>query len=109
VQKILHILQAIIKNYSEFNQQHNRQTNGIAVGAPMSPILAEAYIYIYKHGTKQIYLVLTEQQTFVFFRYVSDVLIIYDQNETNIKHAQRIQQTTTIYTIHYRKGTTRIY
>jgi uncharacterized lipoprotein NlpE involved in copper resistance len=35
---------------------------------------------------EQIYPVLTEQQIIAYFRYVDDILIIYDQKKINIEH-----------------------
>jgi hypothetical protein len=34
----------------------------------------------------QIYPILMKQQTVTYFRYIDDILIIYDQNKTNIDH-----------------------
>jgi hypothetical protein len=45
----------------------------------------------------QIYPILIEQQIIAYFRYVDDILIIYDQNKTNIDHTlnefNKLQQT----------------
>jgi hypothetical protein len=54
------------------------------MGAPTSSILAETYIQHIVHT--QIYPILIQQQIIVYFRYVDDILIIYDQNRTNINH-----------------------
>jgi hypothetical protein len=52
------------------------------MGAPTSSVLAETYIQHMEH--KQIYPILIKQQTMAYFRYVDDILMIYDQNKTNI-------------------------
>jgi hypothetical protein len=58
--------------------------NGLAVGAATSSILAEIYIQNMEHT--QIYPILIKQQIIAYFRHVDDILIIYDQSETNIYH-----------------------
>jgi hypothetical protein len=54
------------------------------MGAPTSSILAETYIQYMEHT--QIYPILVKQQIITYFRYVDDILILYDQNKTNIDH-----------------------
>jgi hypothetical protein len=54
------------------------------MGAPTSAILAETYLQPMEH--EQIYPILIRQQIIGYFRYVDDILIIYDQNKTNIDH-----------------------
>jgi hypothetical protein len=45
----------------------------------------------------QIYPILIQQQIIAYFRYVDDILIIYDQNKTGIDHTlnefNKLQQT----------------
>jgi hypothetical protein len=48
-----------------------------------SSILAETYIQHMEH--KQIYPILKIQQIIAYLRYFDDILIIYDQNKTNIE------------------------
>jgi hypothetical protein len=52
------------------------------MGAPTSAILAEVYIQYMEH--KELYTVLRICQIFGCFRYVDDIIIIYDRNVTNI-------------------------
>jgi hypothetical protein len=44
-----------------------------------------------------IYLILIKQQIITYFRYINDILIIYDQSKTNIDHTlnefDKLQQT----------------
>jgi hypothetical protein len=65
------------------------------MGAPTSSILSETYIQHIEHT--QIYPILVQQQIIAYYRYVDDILIIYDQNETNIEHTlnefNKLQQT----------------
>jgi hypothetical protein len=63
--------------------------------APTSSILAETYIQHME--PTQIYPILIKQQIIAYFRYADDILIIYDQNKTNIEHTlnefNKLQQT----------------
>jgi hypothetical protein len=65
------------------------------MSAPTSSILAETYIQHIEHT--QIYPILIQQQIIPYFRYVDNILIIYDQNKTNIGHTlnecNKLQQT----------------
>jgi hypothetical protein len=67
------------QNYFQFDQDHYKQTNGLAIGAPTSSILAETYIQHIQHT--QIYPILIQQQIIAYFRYIDDILIIYNQNK----------------------------
>jgi hypothetical protein len=43
-QEIIHILQTLTEqNHFQFDQQYCKQTEGLAMGAPTSSILAETY------------------------------------------------------------------
>jgi hypothetical protein len=59
----------------QFKQKYFKQTDGLALGAPTSAILAEAYIQNMEH--KQIYAILTKRQIIGHFRYVDAILLIY--------------------------------
>jgi hypothetical protein len=84
-EEIVHTLQVIIEqNYFQIDQQYYKQTDGLAMGAPTSAILAETYLQHMEH--EQIYPILIRQEIIGYFRYVDDILIIYDQNKTNIEH-----------------------
>jgi hypothetical protein len=70
------------QNYYEFNKQFYKQTEGLTMGAPTSAILAEIYIHNIEH--KQLYPVLLKRKIIGYFRYVDDILIIYNKKKTNI-------------------------
>jgi hypothetical protein len=76
-------------NYFQFAhkyyKQTNKQTNGLAMGAPTSAILAEIYIQNMEHA--QIYDILIKQHIISYFRYVDDILIVYGSKKTNIDEA----------------------
>jgi hypothetical protein len=78
---IIHILKTVLEqNYFQVDQEYYKQTDGLAVGAPTSSILAETSIQHMEHT--QIYPILIKQQIAAYFRYVNNTLIIYDQNKT---------------------------
>jgi hypothetical protein len=52
------------------------------MGAPTSAILEERYIQHMEHT--QIYSILIKKQIVTYFRYIDDILLIYDKNKTNI-------------------------
>jgi hypothetical protein len=46
----IHILKTVIEqNYFQFNQEYYKQTDGLAMGAPTSSLLAETYIQHMEH------------------------------------------------------------
>jgi hypothetical protein len=83
--EIIHILEIIMEqNYFQFNQEYYKQIDGLAMEAPTSSILAEIYVQNMEHT--KIYRILIKQQIITYFRYVDDILIIYDQKKTYINH-----------------------
>jgi hypothetical protein len=85
------ILQQI---YFQVDNQYYKQNIGFAMGAPTSAITAEAYLQSIQHN--QIYNLLIKYKIIGYFRYVDDILIIYDQNKTHI-----VTMTIELNTIHY--------
>jgi hypothetical protein len=72
--EVINILKAVMEqNYFQFDQQYCKQTEGL---------LAE--VYIQHMGHKQLYPILIKYQIIGYFRYIDDILIIYNQNKTNI-------------------------
>jgi hypothetical protein len=71
------------QNYFQFQQKCFKQTEGLAMGAPTSAILTGIYIQNMEH--KQIYPMLLKHKIIGYFRYVDDILLIYNQNKTNIE------------------------
>jgi hypothetical protein len=61
------------QNYFKFNQQCYKKTEGLAMGAPTSVILAEVYVQYMGH--KQLYQIL-KKRIIGYFRYVDDILIM---------------------------------
>jgi hypothetical protein len=76
------MLQIILQqNYFQFDNQYYKQNIGLAMGAPTSAIIAEIFLQNLEHN--QICNILTKY-IIGYFRYVDDILIIYDINKTHI-------------------------
>jgi hypothetical protein len=81
--EITHILKTVIdQNYFQFDLEYYKQNDGLAMGAPTSTILAETYIQNMEHT--QMYHILKTQEIIAYFRYVDDIIIIYENKNTDI-------------------------
>jgi hypothetical protein len=58
------------------------QSEGLAMGAPSSALLAEIYLQLLEHN--QILHLLLKHKVISYHRYVDDILITYDTSNTNI-------------------------
>jgi hypothetical protein len=93
--EIIKILRTIIgQNYFQFNEQHYKQIEGLAMGAPTSAILAEAYIQHMEHT--QLYPILIKHQIMGYFRYVDDIRITYNRNKTKCTKWRRLKMCSVI-------------
>jgi hypothetical protein len=71
------------ENYFQLYQKYYYiQTEGLAMGAPISAKLAEIFIQHIEH--KHLYPILKTQEIIAYYKYVDNILIIYDQSKTNI-------------------------
>jgi hypothetical protein len=70
------------QNYFQFKNQFYKQNDGLAMGAPTSAILAETFVQYLEHTV--IYQILKKHQIIDYYRYVDDILIIYNEQHTNI-------------------------
>jgi hypothetical protein len=82
------------QNYFTYKQHIHIQKDGLAMGAPSSSILSE----IFMQHTEQAHIPrLSEKHKLInYFRYVDDILLIFDTNKTNI---QSILTDLTPYTL----------
>jgi hypothetical protein len=84
--EITYILKILMEqNYFQFDHKHYKQTDGLAMGAPTSAILADIFIQHMEH--KHLYPILKTQEIIAYYRYVDDIPIIHDQSRTNIEQA----------------------
>jgi len=72
----------ITQDHFSFQDKTYVQNNGLAMGAPTSSILSEIYLQ-FLENTK-IFDILKEEKTIGYFRYVDDILIIYNENITDV-------------------------
>jgi len=81
---ILKLLKVVIdQNYFQFMEQTYVQHDGLAMGAPTSSILSEFYLQHLENS--KIYDILINFNIIGYFRYVDDLLIIYNEKKTNIE------------------------
>jgi hypothetical protein len=73
------------QNYLQHNNQLYTQNKGLAMGAPTSAILAEMFIQHLEHN--DILKILQKYHILDYYRYVDDILIIYNESYTDIKNA----------------------
>jgi hypothetical protein len=82
---ILSLVEIVLRqNYFQHGKEIFQQKEGLAMGAPTSSILSEVYLQNLEHNS--IFKILMEQKIVAYFRYVDDIMIVYDRNKTNISH-----------------------
>jgi len=72
----------INQNYFEFHNKFYVQNTGLAMGAPTSSVLSEIYLQFMEHN--KLYTVLLQNNILGYFRYVDDILIVYNGSNTDI-------------------------
>jgi hypothetical protein len=79
------LLETIMKqNYLQFDQKIYQPNKGIAMGYPISGLIAEIFLQYYEqHIVKDS---LDSNNITFYNRYVDDILIIYDSRKTNINN-----------------------
>ena len=73
----------IDQNYFQFEGLKYKQNNGLAMGAPTSSIFSE--FYLQHQENSKIYDLLRNHNVVRNFRYVDDILIIYNEITTDIE------------------------
>jgi hypothetical protein len=71
------------QNYFQFMGKTYIQHEGLAMGAPTSSILSEFYLQYVENSS--IYNILLSFKIIGYFRYVDDILLIYNEDNTNIE------------------------
>jgi len=78
------LLRTILKqNYFQYKDTIYKQKTGLAMGAPSSSILSELYFQYIEHTA--IFDTLTKFNILGYFRYVDDILLVYDNTTTDIQ------------------------
>jgi hypothetical protein len=81
--EIMHIVETILsQNYFQHNNTIYKQQDGLAMGAPTSAILSE--IFIQHLECNDILNTLIKHNVIDYHRYVDDMLIVYNEKQTNI-------------------------
>jgi hypothetical protein len=81
--KIMKITKLLVaQNYFAFQDKIYAQEKGLTMGAPTSALFAEIYLQ-HLENTK-IYDIQLTSKIVGYFRYVDDILILYNENQTNI-------------------------
>ena len=82
-QEILRITHTLVsQNSFQFQDTIYIQNEGLAMGAPTSSILSEVYLQYMENTT--IYELLKKHRIEGYFRYVDDILVVYNDDNTNI-------------------------
>jgi hypothetical protein len=82
IKHIISLMKTVLsQNYFQHENSIFMQTEGLAIGAPTSSILYEIFLQFLEH---KICKILVENKIVAYFRYVDDILIIYDASKTNI-------------------------
>ena len=83
-QEIMRITKTLVtQNYFQFQNTTYMQNEGLAMGAPTSSILSEIYMQYIESNT--IYDALRKHSIEGYFRYVDDILLVYNDSKTDIK------------------------
>ena len=81
--EIMRLCQVVLtQNYFSFRSSTYLQTTGLAMGAPTSPLFSEIFLQ-YLEDT-HFFTILTQHKIIGYFRYVDDILIVYDSTTTDI-------------------------
>jgi hypothetical protein len=84
-QEIIKLTKTILKqNYFQFNDDIYIQTEGLAMGAPTSATLSEIYVQYLEHTA--ISDALLQHKITGYYRYVDDILLVYDTRHTDINN-----------------------
>jgi len=90
-QEILRLTDLVVtQNYYKFQNKTYIQKSGLAMGAPSSSILSEIYLQ-FMENTK-IFEILRNSKIEGYYKYVEDILIIYNENCTNIEEVHKLIQ-----------------
>jgi hypothetical protein len=77
--------QVLIKqNDFQFKEKIYRQEEELAMGAPASSGFSETYTYLQYMENTNIVDVFLQRNVIGYFRYVDDILIVYNTDKTNI-------------------------
>jgi hypothetical protein len=81
--EIITLVKTILnQNCMQHLDHQYKQNDGLTMGAPTSAILAEIFLQYFEH--KHVINILKKHHIIDYNRYVDDILIIYNENCTNL-------------------------
>jgi hypothetical protein len=83
------------QNYFQYNDELYTQNEGLAIGAPTSSIFAEIFVQCLEHN--YIIKILQKHHVMDYYRYADDVLIVYNDEHTNIQDTLQDFSNTSIH------------
>ena len=87
--EILKLCNTILEqNYFEYQDTFYSQTQGLAMGTPTSSVLSKIFLQYIEHT--QIYDIPRQHNIIGYFRYVDDILIVYNDKDTNIQNLLKL-------------------
>jgi hypothetical protein len=90
-QQIIKLLKVILEqNYLTFQQQIFKPAQGVAMGSPISGLIAE--LFLQQSEETHLKHILESKKIIYYARYVDDILIIYDSAKINTGHRHIHQQ-----------------
>jgi hypothetical protein len=83
--EIMTILEMILnQNYFQYNDKFYKPKSAIAMGSPISGIMAEIFLH---HLEQRKVILLLEYKNIIYYnRYVDDIFIIYNQSKITPQH-----------------------
>jgi predicted GIY-YIG superfamily endonuclease len=83
--ELLTLLRLVLKqNYFCFNNEYYLQTEGLAMGSPLSGILAEIFLNDFENKFIWAEANRYKSKLIFFYRYVDDIVILYDGNPRQV-------------------------
>lgn len=84
--ELLKCLEIVLnQNYFEFNKKFFKQTFGLSMGSPLSPLLAEIFMANFEVN-KVINTPLAKQHIICWYRYVDDVFVCFDGSNRQLNN-----------------------
>jgi hypothetical protein len=80
------LLNTIEQNHLQFNNQFYKQDEDLAIGVPISAVLAETFIQYLEHT--KIIRILNKHQIVDYYKYVDDILILYNTRTHACAHTR---------------------
>ena len=77
----------VTQNYFKFQDKTYLQKNGLAMGAPTSSVLSEIYLECMENT--KIFEILHNSKVEGYYRFVDDILIVYNENHTDTEEVQK--------------------